>query len=279
MKTDIFEFKYIISKNKTNNSCSISWYPCQYYICTQYSNSSYYDINLNIRDNRPTLSFTYYTKESELHGLRLKKGDKLYFCNDSSHYLELDIIHTPYSKYKNEKTIDFYLLQEDIIALGKFGFKEIIIEYKDGKPATHINNFWHKPDRNIDDNPMPGSKVFNKYVNTFKKALKDAGLSFQKQKGKKDAEIIFDPCFVYLMHDSKNGYHKIGISKTPKYREKTLQSEKPVIDLICAKEYPSRKIAEAIETALHKVYEPNRIRGEWFNLTEADIIMLKATLK
>lgn len=81
------------------------------------------------------------------------------------------------------------------------------------------------------------------------------------------------------MYDSKNGYHKIGISKTPKYREKTLQSEKPTIDLVCSKEYPSRKIAEAIESALHKAFEENRIRGEWFELSDADVTILKETLK
>ena len=81
------------------------------------------------------------------------------------------------------------------------------------------------------------------------------------------------------MHDSKNGYHKIGISKTPQYREKTLQSEKPSIDLVCSKEYPSRKIAEAMEAALHKVYEENRIRGEWFDLSDFDVMMLNETLK
>ena len=80
------------------------------------------------------------------------------------------------------------------------------------------------------------------------------------------------------MCDSKNGYHKIGISKTPEYRERTLQSEKPTIEMVCAKEYPSRKIAEAIESALHKVYERQRIRGEWFNLSKADVMMIQKTL-
>ena len=128
MKTNIFEFRYTIYKNKINNSCNISWYPRQYDICTWDSKFSYCNIELNIKDNCPTLSFTYNT-ENERHGLRIKKGDKLYFCNEKGTYLELNIIRTPYSKYKNEKTIDFHLLQEDIISLGKYGFKEIIVEY------------------------------------------------------------------------------------------------------------------------------------------------------
>ncbi len=85
-------------------------------------------------------------------------------------------------------------------------------------------------------------------------------------------------CFVYLMLDEVNGYYKIGISNNPKYRERTLQSEKPSIKLICAKEFPSRRIAEAIESALHKAYTAEHIRGEWFNLTAKDVQEITQTL-
>ena len=86
------------------------------------------------------------------------------------------------------------------------------------------------------------------------------------------------PCYVYLMIDTTNNFHKIGISNNPKYREHTLQSDKPTIELVCAKEYPSREIAEAIESALHRVYASKRIRGEWFNLDETDIDGIRKTL-
>jgi len=85
-------------------------------------------------------------------------------------------------------------------------------------------------------------------------------------------------CYVYLMHDKSNGFYKIGISKDPQYRERTLQSEKPTIEKICAKEFPTRPIAEAIESALHKSYGAKRLRGEWFNLDEADVINIIKTL-
>lgn len=85
-------------------------------------------------------------------------------------------------------------------------------------------------------------------------------------------------CFVYLMHDKANGFYKIGISNRPEYREHTLQSEKPSIVLIVAKEFPIRAIAEAFEAALHKTYEKQRIRGEWFNLTPQDVENLKRSL-
>ena len=77
-------------------------------------------------------------------------------------------------------------------------------------------------------------------------------------------EFGFNWCYVYLMKDISNGYYKIGISNTPEYREKTLQSEKPTIELLASKKYPTRKIAEAIESALHTAYSQQRLRGEWF---------------
>ena len=86
-------------------------------------------------------------------------------------------------------------------------------------------------------------------------------------------------CFVYLMQDSANGYYKIGISNNPTYRERTLQSEKPSIEMIASKRFPNRKIAMAIESALHNTYSQQRVRGEWFNLTEADVAAIIETLK
>ena len=80
------------------------------------------------------------------------------------------------------------------------------------------------------------------------------------------------------MKDETNGYHKIGISNKPEYRERTLQSEKPTIVLLCAKEFPTRIIAEAIESALHKAFEDKRLRGEWFALDENEVLDIIKTL-
>lgn len=88
-----------------------------------------------------------------------------------------------------------------------------------------------------------------------------------------------ETCSVYLMIDTTNNFHKIGMSNNPRYREHTLQSDKPTIELICAKEYPSRTIAEAIESALHNAYANKRIRGEWFNLDDVEVDEIKRTLK
>ena len=48
--------------------------------------------------------------------------------------------------------------------------------------------------------------------------------------------------------------------------------------MVCNKRYPSRKIAEAIESALHKAFADQRVRGEWFNLSDIEVQMLIETL-
>ncbi|MCB0735994.1 MAG: GIY-YIG nuclease family protein [Bacteroidetes bacterium] len=85
-------------------------------------------------------------------------------------------------------------------------------------------------------------------------------------------------CYVYLMKDLTNESYKIGISNSPEYRERTLQSEKPNIELLLTKEFHKRSIAQIFEKVLHEYFKNKRIRGEWFNLTTEDIIDLKLIL-
>lgn len=84
-------------------------------------------------------------------------------------------------------------------------------------------------------------------------------------------------CYVYLKMNNK-GHYKIGISVDPKTRERTLMAQDPQIKTIAKKKYINRKIAGAIEQALHLMYRHKRIRGEWFLLDELDLSELKSTL-
>lgn len=76
-----------------------------------------------------------------------------------------------------------------------------------------------------------------------------------------------DYTHIYLMRDASNKLIKIGISKNPKVREKTLQSEKQDIDLI----FTSPLMERENEKILHKKYEAKRVRGEWFDLNADDV--------
>jgi hypothetical protein len=68
----------------------------------------------------------------------------------------------------------------------------------------------------------------------------------------------------YIIKDCNNGFYKIGKSKNPAYREKTLQSEKPNIKIV--------KIFNSdIEKILHNTYNKQRIRGEWFSLNNIQL--------
>jgi hypothetical protein len=68
----------------------------------------------------------------------------------------------------------------------------------------------------------------------------------------------------YLMKDKSTNLYKIGFSKNPLKREKTLQSQKPCIEIV--------KIwNKNIEKELHNTYHKNRVRGEWFDLTNIQV--------
>lgn len=75
-----------------------------------------------------------------------------------------------------------------------------------------------------------------------------------------------DKTSIYLMYDNNTKYYKIGRSINAKRRERTLQSEKPTIEL---KYTFTGNIKD--ESILHDKFKDKRIRGEWFNLNQTDI--------
>lgn len=76
--------------------------------------------------------------------------------------------------------------------------------------------------------------------------------------------------FVYLMHNRRNNYHKIGRSIKPGHREKTLQAEDPDTHLI-----DKWQASGEIEKILHRKYKSKRKRGEWFDLNAEEINEIK----
>ncbi|RYJ44267.1 GIY-YIG nuclease family protein [Flavobacterium beibuense] len=78
-------------------------------------------------------------------------------------------------------------------------------------------------------------------------------------------------CYVYLMQDCKNRRYKIGMSKNPDYREKTLRSEDPEITTLGSRRFMTRKLAADFEKNLHAKYLHQRVRGEWFCLGQEEV--------
>lgn len=71
---------------------------------------------------------------------------------------------------------------------------------------------------------------------------------------------------VYVMIDKNTGYYKIGRSVNPKQRERTLQSEKPTIELLFNHDARVKD-----EKELHSIFQEKRVRGEWFDLNGSDL--------
>jgi hypothetical protein len=87
------------------------------------------------------------------------------------------------------------------------------------------------------------------------------------------AKSEFDS-FVYLMEDLRNGLFKIGRSRVPAKRERTLQSEQPSLKLRV-----SVPASEREETSLHQRFRSKRKRGEWFLLDPSDLVWIVSFLK
>ncbi len=73
----------------------------------------------------------------------------------------------------------------------------------------------------------------------------------------------------YLMLDILRGFYKIGKSRNPQIRENTLQAEVPTIELL-------HVIQDDIELYLHEKFNSKRLRGEWFELSAADVNYIKS---
>lgn len=80
-----------------------------------------------------------------------------------------------------------------------------------------------------------------------------------------------DNTFIYMMKSNLTGFIKIGKSKKPKARERTLQSEDPLLEMI----FTSPLVDSVEEFELHQMFSDKRVRGEWFNLTNEDVIFIK----
>jgi hypothetical protein len=203
---------------------------------------------------------------------KLSKGDSVSFLFKNGDVVDYVIKSTS----KNKCRALFTLYQEDLDAFVGSELISYRITYnKANESETRLvaNDVLGHPYKN-----EAISMYVKDYLETLHKLLPNYQIP-QRTVIKSHRNYVFEGCYVYLMHDISNGYYKIGISNKPEYREKTLQSEKPTIELLTCKKYPTRKIAEAIESALHSAYSQQRIRGEWFNLDDVDVATIIETLK
>ena len=82
---------------------------------------------------------------------------------------------------------------------------------------------------------------------------------------------------VYLMTNNHTKRTKIGMTKNePRFRESTLQSEDPDVELAFARNVLMMRDTERY---LHEHFDDKRYRGEWFDLSDEEIEEAKSLIK
>ena len=106
------------------------------------------------------------------------------------------------------------------------------------------------------------SKITNISKRSIQRYRKSIGKVYKHPLKPNESKILESK--TYLMKNSRNGMYKIGKSINPSRREKTLQSEEPMIKMVKTWDYD-------IENTLYKKYSKQRIRGEWFKLNNVQV--------
>ncbi|HBD25354.1 GIY-YIG nuclease family protein [Flavobacterium sp.] len=234
--------------------------------------------SFNFIDNNDQIIFHFDPKQ-----IKPKQSDKVFFLFENGEQIQFELTENPISSKNllNEKILEYkgLITKRELELFAKFNFKKWKISLVSDKREIlggEIGGDDFYPTKN--NLQIVIKKFALEYILLVKETIPNYEPTELKQT-KPEKETISDFCFVYLMHDTSNGYYKIGISNSPEYRERTLQSEKPTIEMIASKKFPIRKIAESIEKALHSTYSEKRLRGEWFELSDNDVEHIKETLK
>lgn len=233
----------------------------------------------------------FLTKSNQLV---LSKEDKISFLFENNEIINFVVNENSYKSTKqiciisSDKIFETKILitneELKIFQSEKFSKWKIHISKND---ISHIGGEIYIGDNSVDNSnyqtKVHQQLVINKLASDFEEILlkekpEFIGLNNRDVLFEKNELIQTDECYVYLMIDLTNNFHKIGISNSPKYREFTLQSEKPTIELLASKKFINRKIAKSFENALHSTYSDKRLRGEWFKLDEAEINEIIYTL-
>lgn len=221
----------------------------------------------------------YISFEFDIREIKLKTGDSIFFLLSNESVIEFEL-HKKFHTIEPRviKGVDVPLNQEELRSLSKHEIEKIRVHEKKNnfKVDIGISDFIHQWDMYKEYRQYVIRNLFANHLEQVENMIDD----YKPITGKRNVinDTSDDPCHVYLMKDLANGFYKIGISNEPAYREHTLQSEKPTIELIESKEFPSRKIADSFEKALHDAFDSKRLRGEWFELDESEVEEIKKSL-
>jgi hypothetical protein len=245
-------------------------------------------------DDRFNFIFTFRFYDNKIHlvlkfkpkDYKLKINDSVNFLFENDTLLNFPISTEPYKagtyhEFDGDKS-KFPEYFETLIQIS-INDLEIFSKYKLYNYALNLKSykliggnreegaFWKAGNFNDLKNPIYKKETFQEALKLFASTFIDVIHQEVPDYIETTLSSTDETCYVYLMHDLKTNFYKIGISNSPSYREKTLQSEKPTIILMRCKRFPKRKIAEILEKTLHSTYSNKRIRGEWFSLDTEDI--------
>jgi len=169
-------------------------------------------------------------------------------------------------------------------ALGISYSEWLILEFINGKKNTSLKYIydetgWEKEKINeclvrlINLQYLECKKGVYVFTNRFIQTNLELDLFIKKKFSdfRKISSETIDRTFVYVAHDGQSGFYKIGKSKNPKMREKTLRAEVPLIVFLIIQP----EATGFNERILHKQFAEKRLRGEWFRLAEEDIEIIR----
>ncbi|EDM45101.1 hypothetical protein SCB49_03234 [unidentified eubacterium SCB49] len=274
-----------IIKDEFNNSTIIKWekvssrFKISEGIKTKSDNLiTDFLFSFNFINNNDQIVFHFDPKQ-----IKPKQYDKVFFLFEDGEQIQFELTENPVSSKNrlNEKILEYkgLITKTELELFANSNFKKWKISLLSDKREILGGDIggddFYLTQNNIQ---IVIKKFVSEYIDLVNNTIPYYEPTVLKQV-RPEKETTTDFCFVYLMHDTSNDYYKIGISNSPEYRERTLQSEKPTIEMIASKKFPIRKIAESIEKTLHSAYSEKRLRGEWFELNDNDIEHIKETLK
>jgi len=254
---------------------------------TSLDNNLKFFFTFNHLNDKNYIIFLFESKK-----LALAKGDKISFLFESNKIIDFEIneksykstkqifVKLSYNIFESKVLItneELKIFQNEKFLKWKIHISKNDISHTGGEP--YISG-WLEPSKyqTKTHQQLVISNLAKKFEEVLSKEKPDFIGLYNRESLTNNNLMQSEECYVYLMIDLTNNFYKIGISNSPKYREFTLQSEKPTIELLANKKFINRKIAKSFENALHSAYKEKRLRGEWFKLDEIDIAEILYTL-
>ena len=217
-----------------------------------------------LRVQNPTKEFIwdkilgYYTGKSEYaqnwdDWFSSECSKKGYKSRLDSHYIE---------NYRYGRRGDqCFILNKEAIKIIQSGFKDLpkkmlSIDYNNEKELEEVINYNVEQGKNL-------LRLQEEREKQKEKEEEEVEVEVEEESWYEEVE---SEEYLYLMKNNLNGQYKIGRSNNPSYRERTLQSQEPDVNLVA-----KFKGLAYLEREWHDYFNSERVRGEWFKLNSTQL--------